>query len=82
MSKNLFILSLTTLLAFTACEKKEEAKKDGATAEAPKDAKVTPVAVPAPAPVTIPAPAATTEATTAPATAPVQDATAPTKPAK
>ena len=79
MSKNLFILSLTTLLAFTACEKKEEAKKDGVTVEAAKDVKA-PAAMPAPtpAPATMPAPSTTTT-DTATTTAPAQDASTPPK---
>ena len=65
MSKNLFLLSLTALLAFAACEKKDAnkdaAKKDGVTAEAAKDAKPTPAPAKEAAATTA-APAATTAA--------------------
>ncbi len=71
MSKSLFLLALGTLVTFAACEKKEEAKKDGVQVEAAKEA---PVAVPAPAvpapatPSAVTTPAAAHEATPAPAT--------------
>lgn len=76
MKKSLFVLSLTALLAFVACEKKKEEKKEGVTVEATKEA-----APAKDAAATMPAPA-----TAAPAATPAHDAhakdAAPATPAK
>jgi hypothetical protein len=75
MSKSLFLLSLGALLTFVACEKKEDAKKDSVTVEAPKPVEAAPMAAPAQAapmaaPAVMPAPAAHDAAPAAPAAMP------------